>query len=79
VTAADLDQLRSIDLTLKTLLRKDALCECDCPECSIGDCEDCSNLDCTDPNCEGSVKAQQQAEELALLKSFATELKRITV
>src|SRR5258708_15977419 len=30
VTAADLDQLRSIDAALKTLLRKDALCKCDC-------------------------------------------------
>ncbi|WP_051978651.1 HK97 family phage prohead protease [Edaphobacter aggregans] len=76
VTAADLDQLRSIDVTLKTLLRKDALCECECPECVSGDCIDCSDPDCTDPNCEGT-KARQDAEELAALKSLALSLKTI--
>jgi HK97 family phage prohead protease len=70
-------QLRSIDRALKSLLRKDALCECDCPECLEGDCEDCSDLDCNDPNCEGSMKAAKAAEELAMLKSFATSLKSI--
>jgi hypothetical protein len=34
--------------------------------------------DAVDPNCEGSVKARQAAEELALLKSFALELKGMT-
>jgi hypothetical protein len=68
VTAADLDQLRSIDLTLKTLLRKDGAYECDCEECLAGDCADCSDLECDDPNCEGSTKARQAAEELAVLK-----------
>jgi hypothetical protein len=71
-------QLRSIDLTLKSLLRKDALCECDCEECLAGDCMDCSDPDCTDPNCEGSMKAAKAAEELAMLKSFAISLKGIT-
>jgi hypothetical protein len=31
-----------------------------------------------DPNCEGSVKARQDAEDLKLLKAFAMELKGIT-
>jgi HK97 family phage prohead protease len=75
VTAADIDQFRSIDLALKALLRKDGACECDCEECLAGDCADCSNPDCVDPNCEGSMKAQQAAEELALLKSFALSIK----
>jgi len=74
---SDLDQLRAIDLALKSLLRKDALCECDCEECLAGDCADCSDPECTDPNCEGSVKAMQDAKDLELLKSFAAELKRI--
>jgi hypothetical protein len=78
VTAADLDQLRSIDVALKTLLRKDGACECDCEECLAGDCEDCSNPDCEDPNCEGSVKPRQDAEDLKLLKAFAIELKGST-
>jgi hypothetical protein len=78
VTAADLDQLRSIDAALKALLKKDTLCECDCEECLAGDCEDCSNPDCEDPNCEGSVKPRQDAEDLKLLKAFAIELKGST-
>jgi hypothetical protein len=44
---------------------------------TAGDCEDCSDPDCTDPNCEGSVMKARKAEELALLKSFAMELKSI--
>jgi hypothetical protein len=70
-------QLRSIDATLKSLLRKNTLCECDCPECLAGDCEDCSDPECTDPNCEGSKARQAAEEELEALKSFAMELKTI--
>lgn len=43
-----------------------------------GHCEDCTDLECTDPNCEGSVKARQAAEDLKLLKAFAMELKGTT-
>jgi hypothetical protein len=76
--AALAQQLRGIDAALKTLLRKDHLCECDCPECLEGDCSDCSDPDCDDPNCVGSMKARKaRQEELALLKSFATQLKSI--
>ena len=78
VTAADLDQLRNIDVTLKTLLRKNTLCDCTCEECLAGDCADCSDDECIDPNCEGSMKARQAAEELAMLKSFDASLKAIT-
>jgi HK97 family phage prohead protease len=75
--AALATQLRSIDAALKSLLRKDGLCECDCPECLESDCVDCSDPTCTDPNCEGSMKAAKAAEELAMLKSFAVSLKGI--
>jgi HK97 family phage prohead protease len=71
-------QLRGIDTELKRLLKKDALCECDCEECLAGDCADCSDPECVDSNCEGSVKARQAAEELAMLKVFAVSLKSIT-
>ncbi len=37
--------------------KRDAFCECDCPECVDGDCEDCSNEDCDDPNCECQNRA----------------------
>jgi HK97 family phage prohead protease len=77
VTAADIEQLRNIDLTLKTLLRKDSACQCDCPECISGDCIDCTDGGCADANCEGSMTAAQDAEELAMLKSFALSLKAI--
>ena len=78
VTAADIEQLRSIDLTLKTLLRKNTLCDCNCEACLDGHCEDCSNDECDDENCEGSVKARQDTEDLKLLKAFAVSLKGIT-
>lgn len=68
-------QLRSIDAALKSLLRKNTLCDCNCEECLAGDCEDCSDPECTDPNCEGSMKAAKAAEELAMLKEFAISLK----
>jgi HK97 family phage prohead protease len=70
-------QLRTIDAALKSLLRKNTLCDCNCEECLAGDCEDCSDPECTDPNCEGSMKAQKAAEELAALKSFAVTLKSL--
>ncbi|HMF62986.1 MAG TPA: HK97 family phage prohead protease [Edaphobacter sp.] len=79
VTAADLDQLRAIDLSLKALLKKDALCECDCPECTDGDCANCSNPDCVDANCEGSVKAMKDAEDLKALQQFSKELRSLVV
>jgi HK97 family phage prohead protease len=78
VSAADLEQLRNIDLTLKTLLRKNTLCDCNCEECLAGDCEDCSDPECDDPNCEGSMKAAKAAEDLAALKSFAVSIKQVT-
>jgi len=70
-------QLKSIDVELKRLLRKDSNCECDCSECLAGNCADCSNEDCEDENCEGSV-ADQELEEIAALKSFAASLKAMS-
>jgi hypothetical protein len=52
--AALAGQLRSIDVALKTLLRKNTFCDCNCDECLAGDCEDCSDDQCTDQNCEGA-------------------------
>jgi HK97 family phage prohead protease len=70
-------QLRRMDMQLRSLLRKDALCDCGCPECLAGDCENCSDPECDDPNCEGSMQAQQDDEDVAALKSFAASLKTI--
>jgi HK97 family phage prohead protease len=78
VTGETLDQLRSIDLALKSLLKKDAACGCGCPECSIGDCADCSDPNCDDPNCDVNMTAAQDAEDLDALKMFAMQLKSIT-
>jgi hypothetical protein len=47
--AALAEQLRAIDLTLKSLLRKNTLCDCNCEKCLAGDCEDCSDPECVDP------------------------------
>jgi HK97 family phage prohead protease len=70
--------LRGINAELKRLLKKDALCQCECDECLAGDCVDCSNPDCVDQNCEGSMQtAAAKAAELAALKAFALELKKL--
>lgn len=74
--AALAEQLRAIDLALKSLLRKNTR-DCNCEECLAGDCEDCSDPDCSDPNCEGTKARRAAAEELAMIKAFATELKGI--
>ena len=73
VNADALTQLQSISREIKRLIgqRKDAFCECDCPECVAGDCENCSNPECVDPNCEGSMAVQEQREALAALESIA--------
>jgi hypothetical protein len=71
-------QLRGVSAELKRLLAKNQQCACVCDECLAGDCVDCSDPDCTDENCEGSMLAQQQAEELAALKALAESLKSIT-
>ena len=76
--AAMAAQLRGIDSALKGLLRKDSSCNCHCLECPAGDCADCPDSECIDPNCEGSVKARQNDQDLKLLKAFAMELKAIT-
>jgi Escherichia/Staphylococcus phage prohead protease len=39
--------------------KRNALCECGCPECEDGDCEECSNDECDDPNCEGHDGSRQ--------------------
>ena len=57
-----LTQLRCVSVELKRLL---------------ADCVNCDDPDCVDPNCEGSIAAQQAAEELAALKALSTELKTI--
>lgn len=67
---------RTIDVALKSLLRKNSLC--DCEECLDGDCENCSDPDCDDPNCEGSIMKAKKSAELAMLKDFALSLKSIT-
>jgi HK97 family phage prohead protease len=67
-------QLRGINTELKRLLAKDALCQCDCPECVAGGCLGCSNSDCNDPNCDANWTDEA---ELAALKTFAASLKAL--
>ena len=78
VDAETLASLRSIDTTLKALLGKDApSCDCECLFCASGDCANCDDPACDDPNCIGTMSAKTATEELAVLKSFAAELKRM--
>ena len=72
-----LAQLRGVSAELKRLLAKNEECACMCDQCLDGDCVGCSNLECVDPNCEGTMAAQQATEELAALKALSLELKTI--
>jgi uncharacterized protein len=52
ITVSD-DEAKSFDLTAeqRATIGGGANCECDCPECLVGDCENCSNADCDDEDC----------------------------
>jgi HK97 family phage prohead protease len=78
VTGGTLTQLRSIDLALKSLLKKNADgCDCSCDDCVAGNCEDCSD-DCAEcENCEGCLAARSDASDLDDLKAFAMQLKKL--
>jgi hypothetical protein len=78
VTAADLDELCSIDVMLAGLLRKDAACTCACDDCMAGDCADCSDLCAECDACEGCVvaRADDSAIEAALITAGA-DLKKL--
>jgi HK97 family phage prohead protease len=79
VTGDTLQKLQSIDAALKSLLKKDDGCTCECDDCMGGNCQDCADecAECEGDSCEGCVAARGDAEELAMLKSFAMELKGI--
>lgn len=78
---ADIKQhLRGIDAELRRLLRRkangeDDECNCDCEQCLAGNCEDCSG----DEKCAANIgKKAREAENLAALKAFAAELKKLS-
>jgi HK97 family phage prohead protease len=77
-----LDQLRSIDLTLKSLLKKDSSgddCSCECDACVDGNCDDCDDEceECEGESCLGCVAARSDAADVDDLKAFALELKNV--
>lgn len=78
-----LDQLRSIDLTLKSLLKKDADddCSCDCDACIAGDCDECDDdcEQCQGDECSGCVAARADAADIEDLKAFSMELKKLVI
>lgn len=81
MSAADLDQLRSIDATLKGLLRKDAACTCACDDCMAGDCAECDDqcAECDGDACEGCVAARADDAAIAdALTAAAADLKKLT-
>jgi hypothetical protein len=79
VTAADLDQLRSIDATLKELLRKDAACTCACDDCMAGDCAACSDMCEECDACEECMAARADDAAFAdALTAAAADLKKLT-
>jgi HK97 family phage prohead protease len=40
-------------------------CECDCPECQVGDCENCSASGCEDKNCDHTAGDDDRAAAVA--------------
>jgi hypothetical protein len=48
------DQSKSLGLTAeqRATIGGGIDCQCDCPECLVGDCEHCSDPDCEDPDCD---------------------------
>jgi HK97 family phage prohead protease len=80
VTATDLDQLRNINATLKTLLRKDT-CACDCDACAVdGDCSECDDMCPACDDCSGCVaaRADDDAAIADALTTAAADLRRLT-
>jgi HK97 family phage prohead protease len=80
VTAADLNQLRNIDIMLKGLLRKDA-CTCSCDDCMAGDCAECDDqcAECEGDSCEGCVAARADDAEMAdALTAAAADIRKLT-
>jgi hypothetical protein len=81
VTAADLDHLRSIDATLKGLLRKDAACTCSCGNCP-DNCAACDDecAECDGDTCAGCVAARADDAAIAdALTTAAADLKKLMV
>jgi uncharacterized protein len=81
VTAADLDQLRSIDSMLKGLLRKNIGCSCPCGDCVDGNCDGCDDQcdECDGDACSGCVAARADDAAIAdALTAAAADLKKLT-
>jgi len=56
-------------------------CQCDCPECQVGDCAHCSDADCTDPGCnhdgaDGGAADQDDDDRAADLVEVDARLRR---
>ncbi len=52
-------------------------CQCDCPECQVGDCANCSDPDCDDPDCdhpgEDESKSARELMEMRLRLAQAAD------
>jgi HK97 family phage prohead protease len=78
VSGEVLRQLQGIDAALKTLLKKDDACACECDDCVAGNCADCAD-DCAEcADCEGCITARADAADLETLKAFSLQLKKLT-
>jgi HK97 family phage prohead protease len=55
-------------------------CQCDCPECMVGDCAHCSEPDCQDPNCNhdgaGAGNGDDDADRSAVLIDIDTRMRQ---
>jgi len=51
-------------------------CECDCPECLVGDCQHCSEPDCQDPNCDHTGQEDEEGDRAAALDEIDARLRR---
>jgi HK97 family phage prohead protease len=85
VSGDTLQQLQTIDLTLKALLKRDDddddACTCECDSCVAGNCDECDDdcEECEGESCLGCVTARSDAADFDDLKAFSLQLKKLGV
>jgi uncharacterized protein len=53
-------------------------CQCDCPECMVGDCVNCSEPDCADEDCDHDADGDRSALELMEMDARLRQLRPAT-
>jgi hypothetical protein len=75
---ANFVSVRSCPIELRKKMKRNAACECDCPECVAGNCAECSDPDCDDENCrcQERSKAITDSERNRMCMTLALRQRR---